>query len=85
MCKVLDFGVALEQLSDNYNHVIEKGEKYIKVQYFQKDQEFKSKVRYKLLMDEVYVYPNLVMSLLVNLKDDLTLLIEEYQWLMDSI
>ena len=36
-------------------------------------------------MDEVYVDPTQVMPSLVNLKDDLTLSVEEYQWLMDSI
>ena len=36
-------------------------------------------------MDKVYVYPTQVMSSLINLQDDFTLSIEEYQWLMDSI
>ena len=33
-------------------------------------------------MEEVYVSPTHVMSPSVNLQDDLTLSIEEYQWLM---
>ena len=36
LCKVINFAVALEQLSYIYNHIIKKSEKYIKEQYFQK-------------------------------------------------
>lgn len=42
LCKVFDFGVALEQLSDKYNHPIKKGEKYMKGQYLQKEWQFLS-------------------------------------------
>ena len=36
-------------------------------------------------MDKVYVYPTQVLSSVVNLEDDLTVLIEGCKWLIDSI
>ena len=36
LCKVLDFGIADENILDDYNHLIPKGSKYIKCQYYQK-------------------------------------------------
>ena len=85
LCKVLDFGTANENLCDKFHHVILKGSKFIKCQYFQKIKEHKQKIHYNLLSDEIYVYPTEIMSPLVNLGDDLTLSIHEYQWLSDCI
>ena len=36
LCKVLDFGIADGNMVDDYNHLIPKGSKYIKCQYYQK-------------------------------------------------
>ena len=85
LCKVLDFGIANENLIDKYNHVILKGNKYLKCQYFTKISEKKGKYFYKLLPDEIYAYPTEVMSPYVNLGVDSSLSINEYQWLSDSI
>ena len=33
LCKVLDKGVAKDDITDKYNHVIPKGTEYVKAQY----------------------------------------------------
>ena len=85
LCKVLDFGVANEDLFDSYNHVITKGCKYIRCQYYQKTKESKGKVHYKLLPKNALALHTEVLSPFVNLNSDNTLLMDEYQWLCDSI
>ena len=39
LCKVLDFGIADENMAGDYNHLIPKGSKYKKCQYYQKQKE----------------------------------------------
>ena len=39
LCKVLDFGIADENMVDDYNHLIPKRSKYKKCQYYQKQKE----------------------------------------------
>ena len=36
LCRVLDFGVALDDLCDKYNHKVPKGTSYIKCQYLER-------------------------------------------------
>ena len=48
LCKVIDFGVAIENMVDEYNHIIPQGSRYIECQYYQKQKETKSKIHYKL-------------------------------------
>ena len=85
LCKVIDFGVATENMVDEYNHIILRGSCYIKCQYYQKQKETKSKIHYKLLPKKVYVFPTQVLLPLVNLIENTVLMIEEYQWLCDSL
>ena len=85
LCKVLDFGEATELLKDKNKHVIEKGSKFIKCQYYQKIKETRKGVQYELLDGEVYVLPTQVLSPLVNLDSECMLSMEEYQWLSDCI
>ena len=85
LCKVIDFGVAIENMVDEYNHIILQGSCYIKCQYYQKQKETKSKIHYKLLPKKVYVFPTQVLLPLVNLIENTVLMIEEYQWLCDSL
>ena len=80
LCKVIDFGVASENLIDKYNHAIPVGSKYLA-----KVMEKKNKYFYKLLPDDIYVCPTEVMSPFVKLEADLSLSVSEYQWLSDSI
>ena len=85
LCKVIDFGVAIENMVDEYNHIIPQGSRYIECQYYQKQKETKSKIHYKLLPKNIYVFPTQVLSLLVNLIENNVLMIEDYQWLCDSL
>ena len=85
LCKVVDCGIASENLIDQNEHVVPVGARYIKCKYFEKKQEEKCCVYYNLLHYDVYVLPTQVMSPLVKLNEDNSLSIEEYQWLADSI
>ena len=82
---MIDFGVVTENMVDEYNHIIPQGSHYIKYQYYQKQKETKSKSHYKLLPKKVYVFPTQVLSPLVNLIENNVLMIEDYQWLCDSL
>ena len=85
LCKVIDFGVAIENMVDEYNHIILQGSRYIECQYYQKQKETKLKIHYKLLPKNVYVFPTQVLSPLVNLIEKNIWMIEDYQWLCDSL
>ena len=37
LCKVIKTGIASESLNDDYNHIIEKGVKYLKCNYLEKE------------------------------------------------
>ena len=83
LCKVIDFGVAIENMVNGYNHIISQGSR--EFLYYQKQKETKSKIHYKLLPKNIYVFPTQVLSLLVNLIENNVLMIEDYQWLCDSL
>ena len=83
LCKVIDFGVAIENMVNGYNHIISQGSR--ECLYYQKQKETKSKIHYKLLPKNIYVFPTQVLSLLVNLIENNVLMIEDYQWLCDSL
>ena len=83
LCKVIDFGVAIENMVNGYNHIISQGSR--ECQHYQKQKETKSKIHYKLLPKNIYVFPTQVLSLLVNLIENNVLMIEDYQWLCDSL
>ena len=86
LCKVLDPGIADENMVDDYNHLILKGSKYIKCQYYHKQKESRSSgIHYKLFPKIVYVLPTQVLSPLVNLDENNILKMDEYQWLCNSI
>ena len=73
LCKVLDFGVALDDLCDKYNHIVPKGASYIKCQYFERICEKKRNVCYKLLPDIMFAFPAEIMLPMVPLNDNLLL------------
>ena len=72
-------------MCDGYNHVIEKGTKYLKCNYLEKKSEKKGSIFYKMLGKTVYVLPAQVLYPFVSLKDDLSMSAADYQWLTDSI
>ena len=91
LCKVIDFGVATEDLCDENNHRIGEGNAFVLVHYFEKraNSEFrKGNIIYKLVPETVYVHPAQVMSPNVNVTfigSNIHLSCSEYQWLCDSI
>ena len=60
LCKVLDFEIADKNMVDDYNHLMPKGSKYIKCQYYQKQKESRSGIHYKLFPKIVHVLPTQV-------------------------
>ena len=85
LCKVFDFGIADKNMVDDHNHLISKGSKYIKCQYYWKQKKSPSVIHYKLFPKIVYVLPTQVLPPLVNLDENYILKMDEYQWLCDSI
>ena len=88
--KVLSFGNAEQDLKDENNHCIEKGDTYIEVKYFKvKSNNFKKPtIVYKCLPKPAFIHPAQVMSPKVNVTyigSDIHVSREEYQWLCDSI
>ena len=57
LCYVIESGITSESMCDDYNHVIEKGIKYLKCHYLEKKSEKKGNIFYKMLGKTVYVLP----------------------------
>ena len=85
VCKVVDFGIAKQELRDSSDHFIEEGQNYIQCQYYEKVEEKRQKVQYRLLSQLVYVHLAQVLSPYVAMNEDCSLHISDYQWLCDSI
>ena len=85
LCQVNDFGIATQNLVDKNNHVILSGEQFIECQYLDKRSQGKSRVKYTLLPDIIYVNPAMVASPVVNMMSDMSMSIDEYIWLSDTI
>ena len=88
LCKVLDFGIAVAEIGDRKtNNFVSVGEQYIACQYLDLDKKrrkTKGKMHYRLLDGIVYINPAEVFVPCVTMEDDLTLSVEEFQWLCDS-
>ena len=84
LCKVLETGVANEEMVDTYNHQLNIGDKFIKCNYLEKVKE-KIFMLHRVLLQIVYVLPSQVMNPIVNSSDNLELPIYEYQWLLNSL
>ena len=63
LCYVIINGIASESMCDDYNHVIEKGMKYLKSNYLEKKLE-KGNIFYEKLKKIVYVLPAQVLNAL---------------------
>ena len=88
LCKVLDFGVAKEELGDRKkDNFAAEGEQFIACQYLDVDKtkkKVRGKVHYKLLDGVVYINPATVFAPSVNMGLDMSHTAEECQWLCDS-
>ena len=73
-----EFGIAQENLIDSLNHIISKGSKFIKCQYFEKYKEKRGKIMYKLLPEIVLALPTQVFNPVVELHEDGSLSMENY-------
>ena len=86
LCHVYDFGIAQENMKDDSDHIVFKGQPFIKCKYYDKISEKSRKVQYCLLLNKfVYVHPAQVLSPCVSLNTDCFMSIADYQWLCDSI
>ena len=62
LCKVKEFGIAQEILIDPLNHIIPKGSKFIKCQFFKEHKQKRGKIMYKILPEIVLVLPTQVLN-----------------------
>jgi len=92
LCKFIQFGVAMKDLSDVNNLIIVKGSFYILVNYYEKKtgSEFSERkhIIYRVAKVPIYALLAQFMSSAAKksfLGSDLHLLITEYQWLCDII
>ena len=85
ICKVIAFGTAENDIYDSFNHAVLKGTRFIECNYLEKIKEKKSNVYYKIIPKTVLVHPSQVMAPAVNVQEDLSLTMQEYQWLADCI
>ena len=86
ICKVKNKGIADEDLVDFYGHIVKSGDKFITGVYLEKVNQKKEKVFYKYLKKNVYIYPGEMFCPAVAIHEtDLSISIEDYQFLCDSI
>ena len=78
LCKVMEVSVAVQDLSDEFNHVVLKTSKYLKCNYLKKANEKKQFLFYKLIPNIVFVLSTQVMSPMLPLGKNLLLSVEEY-------
>ena len=74
----MEVSVAVQDLSDEFNHVVLKNSKYLKCNYLKKASEKKQFVFYKLIPNIVFVLSTQVMSPMLPLGKNLFLSVEEY-------
>ena len=65
--------------------ILKKGSKYIKCNYFEKCQECRGYIKYKLLPDDVYVPQYQVAVPFVSMEENFSLSINEYQFISDCV
>ena len=69
---------------NQYNHIIQQGEKYIVCKYLENLKEKRGHIYYKSLAKTVYVLPAQVPCPLVMLDENLSMSAADYQWLSDG-
>ena len=88
ICKVLGKAVACGDMVDNcrYHHLIQEGESYITAHYLEKVTEKRGQIVYKLLdTKQVFILSQQLFFPCVPIQEDLTLAIQDYQFLCDCI
>ena len=85
LCKILKKSIAEEDLIDIYGHLVQKGFEYFPGFYLEKVVVKISKVLYKQLQKIVYIHPSEILCSVVAVDRDLSLSLEEYQFLCDAI
>ena len=85
ICHAFSVEIASEMVIDQYNHIIQQGEKYIVCKCLEKLKEKHVRIYYKSLPETVYVLPPQVLCPLVMLDEILSMSAADYQWLSDSI
>ena len=85
LCKILKKSIAEEDLNAIYGHLVQKGFEYFSGFYLEKVDVKVSKVLYKQLQKIVYIHPIEIFCPVVAVDRDLSLSLEEYQFLCDAI
>ena len=84
-CHTFSIEAASEMVIDQYNYIIQQGEKCIVCKYLGKLKEKHGCIYYKSLPKTSYVLPAQVLCSLVMLNENLFMSAADYQWLSDSI
>ena len=69
LCKVMDKGVAKQDLFVEYHHIASKGSSYLKCVYLEKISEKKGTISYKMVKGVAYVLPYQVFLPSVEISD----------------
>ena len=83
LCQVLGLKTATTDMCDYYNHAVAKDEKYLECQYYEKVQEKKGFIQYKLLKPIVFLLPHHVAMPSVTLSHYMKLMAAEYLFIAD--
>ena len=78
LCKVMDKGVAKQDLFDKYHHIVSKGSSYLKCVYLEKISEKKGTISYKMVKGVAYVLPYQVFLPSVEISDVLSIDSSQY-------
>ena len=84
LCHAFSVETASEMVINQYNHIIQQGEKYIVCKYLENLKEKRGHIYYKSLAKIVYVLPAQVLCPLVMLDENLSMSAADYQWLSDG-
>ena len=84
LCHAFSVETASEMVINQYNHIIQQGEKYIVCKYLENLKEKHRHIYYKSLTKTVYVLPAQVLCPLVMLDENLSMSAADYQWLSDG-
>lgn len=85
VCEVKSKDIAEEDRTDFYGHIVKKGDTYITGVYLEEDKRKKKRVYYKKHKKDVYIYPGEVFCPAIMLESDLSMSIEDYLYLCDSV
>ena len=85
VCSVKDKAVADDDIIYFYGHLVKKGDRFITGIYLEEDKRKAGRIYYKKHKKDVYSYPGEVFSPAIMLDNQLSMSIQDYLYLCDSI